>query len=139
MRLLSVFLIALFLYPPSAISNSSFLGDANVLISLRAAMVVPNHLLDSWRSSNYTAHCSWTGVQCDHMDRVVALNLCRMNISGSFPSQVTDLPALRLLNVSHNILDGSLPSNISKLRNLEVLDVRGIATGFELSREAQPS
>jgi len=32
-----------------------------------AAMIDPHHLLDSWKASNHTTHCSWPGVQCDHI------------------------------------------------------------------------
>jgi len=119
----SVFLLALFLYPSSVLPNSLFHGDARVLILMKASMADPNRLLDDWSTSNHSNHCSWTGVKCDHIGRVMALDLSSMNITGPFPSQLTYLPTLRLLNVSNNFLDGSFPSNISKLRNLEVLDV----------------
>lgn len=119
----SVFLLALFLYPSSALPNSSFHGDARVLILIKASMADPKPLLDNWSTSDHSSHCSWTGVKCDHIGRVVTLDLSGMNISGSFPTQLANLPALRFLNISNNCLNGSLSSNLSKLRNLEVLDV----------------
>jgi hypothetical protein len=82
------------------------------------AMIDPHHLLDSWKASNHTTHCSWPGVQCDHIGQVMALDLSSRNISSPFPSHVTNLRALRLLNVSNNFFNGSFPSDISNLRNL---------------------
>ena len=120
---ISIFFIFLFLYPSSAITNPSFHGDSEVLIAMKTATADPNHLLNNWNAFNHTTYCSWTGVQCDHVGRVVALELSNMSMSGPFPTQVTNLQALRLLNISNNFLTGSIPSNISKLKNLEVLDV----------------
>eukprot|EP00253_Pinus_taeda_P011287 PITA_11287 len=105
------------------ITDSSFHGDVRVLISMKEGMADSSHLLDSWSVSNHTTYCSWAGVQCDHVGQVVALHLSYMSISGPFPTEVTNLQALRFLNISNNFLTGSLPSNISKLKNLKVLDV----------------
>ena len=70
------FLFSLFLYPPSAMPNSSFFGEP-------------------WITPPSS------------------------KISGQFPGDVTNLLALRLLDVSGNILNGSLPSNIiSKLMDV---------------------
>ena len=113
------FLFVFFLYPSSATPNSSFFGDANVLISMKAAMVGNNNALHSWRASDNNTHCLWTGVQCDRLGRVVYLHLSNSKLSGQFPGDVTNLPALRLLDVSSNILNGSLPSYIiSKLMDV---------------------
>eukprot|EP00253_Pinus_taeda_P018320 PITA_18320 len=122
--LLSVFILALFLHPSSsALRNPSIHGDANALISMKAAIFDPHHWLDNWTVPDKNHHCAWTGVHCDLMGRVVALNLSSMDFSGPLLSHLANLPSLRLLDLSHNCLDGSLPTNLSKLRNLEVLDV----------------
>ncbi|KAH9332043.1 hypothetical protein KI387_004151, partial [Taxus chinensis] len=88
------------------------------------AMVAPGSVFKTWSVvSNHRDHCSWIGVQCDSVGRVVGLSIFGMNISGPIPPQIKSLSVLRLLNFSNNMFNGSLPTNVLKLRSVESLDM----------------
>lgn len=73
--------------------------------------------------------CSWQGVKCSDGDKqdlegVVALQLEENGLSGTLPSEVWTLPALRTLNVKkNNGLHVDLNGLSSASDTLEVLDV----------------
>eukprot|EP01018_Ginkgo_biloba_P023838 Gb_27191 [translate_table: standard] len=118
-------MFVMFVRTSSAIDDpsSDLSGDVSVLLSIKAVMApYSSSYLQGWVASNYTNYCSWTGVRCDCFDRVVELDLSNMNFSCPVPSEITNLSALRSLNISNNMFNGSLPANISKLKNLEMLD-----------------
>ncbi|KAG6493748.1 hypothetical protein ZIOFF_048750 [Zingiber officinale] len=117
--------------------------DASVLASMKAGFQSSIPELESWSEANLTSVCSWFGVRCD-LGRVAGVDLSNLNISGSIPVDVSgldalvnlslagnqlegeiklaNLPGLRFVNISGNLLDSGLEWNFESLRSLEVLD-----------------
>ncbi|XP_077229566.1 uncharacterized protein LOC143862406 isoform X2 [Tasmannia lanceolata] len=104
--------------------NSSLSKQASILISLKQAFSVPDSSLESWNESNYMSLCSWTGLQCDHMKRLVlSLNISNLNISGNFLPVISELKSLVNLSVAGNNLFGKFPPEIRNLTNLRFLNI----------------
>ena len=80
------------------------------------------------RSTNWTSYISpadWYGVIADQDGQITGLDLEDNNLIGSIPSQLSDITALRTLNLSFNSgLSGALPHAITKL-DLDDLNLEG--------------
>ena len=125
----------------------SITTDTEALISFKSQLRndTLNHL-SSWNQNS--SPCNWTGVQCDRLgQRVTALELSGLGLSGHLspyignlsslqflqlqnnqligliPDQIGNLFSLRVLNMSFNMLEGKLPSNITHLNELQILDL----------------
>lgn len=147
MESIGVFILLVLFMGFSVTADSSHSSDAKLLLALKAGIVDYNGYLDSWSENNSAHHCSWAGIQCDHSDHIISLDLSNMNLSGqilpeighlrslinltvavnfltgSFPDEITNAVGLRLLNISNNIFVGYFPSHFSRLQDLEILDV----------------
>ena len=107
-------------------TNSSFSGHGRVLISMKAKMYDPNHLLDSWKTSDPMTHYSWVGIRCDNVGRVMALDVSNMSLSDLFPNvspEIGNCSALKSIDLSQNEFRGAMPAEISKLSKLSYLNV----------------
>ncbi|XP_019180023.1 PREDICTED: receptor-like kinase TMK4 [Ipomoea nil] len=94
----------------------SFSDDATVMSKLFAGISQPP---SGWSISK--DHCTWKNVQCDKSTgSVVSINLDYQSISGTLPSELTQLASLRSLSLRGNFLSGSLPS-FANMSNLEEL------------------
>ncbi|KAF7804078.1 leucine-rich repeat receptor-like tyrosine-protein kinase PXC3 [Senna tora] len=102
------------------VSKSELVGaesqDQTVLLAINQELRVPG-----WdaNSSNY---CSWQGVSCDNHSMVVKLDLSHANLRGNV-TLVSQLKALRLLDLSDNNFHGFIPPAFGNLSDLEVLDL----------------
>lgn len=67
--------------------------------------------------------CTWFGVTCDYRDKVIEIDLTNNNLSGSLPSNLNAIDALRKLDLWDNNITGSIPSNLGDLVDLEYLDL----------------
>uniref|UniRef100_A0ACD5YAE2 Uncharacterized protein n=1 Tax=Avena sativa TaxID=4498 RepID=A0ACD5YAE2_AVESA len=69
--------------------------------------------------------CSWTGVSCDGLGRVAALDLSNRSLRGVVsPSSLASLPRLAKLNLSRNALRGNAPlQGLAALPGLQALDL----------------
>lgn len=147
MESIGVFILLVLLMGFTVTADSSHSSDAKLLLSLKKAILDPKGFLDSWSETNSANHCSWVGVQCDHFDHIISLDISNMNLSGRilpdighlrslinltvavnsfsgpFPPEITNAIGLRSFNISNNIFVGYFPSNFSRLKDLEVLDV----------------
>ncbi|KAL3820267.1 hypothetical protein ACJIZ3_006172 [Penstemon smallii] len=85
----------------------------------------PNNLLaNNW--SLDTPTCTWIGVTCNiRHQRIAALNVSNMNLSGTIPPQIGNLSFLVSLDMSGNNLNGNLPNELAKLKRLKNLRLRG--------------
>ena len=83
---------------------------------------------DSWNNSwdLTTSPDTWHGVTIQD-GQVVGISLLFNNLSGTLPASLSDLTALKTLELSFNKLEGSLPASLGSLSQLEVLAINGNA------------
>ncbi|KAL6517776.1 hypothetical protein OROMI_033477 [Orobanche minor] len=125
--------------------SSSIISDFHALIALRRGLehaeAVP--ALSTWKFSNPTSVCSWSGIRCSDgrvlyanisnmalhgsvspevskLDRVVELSVDGNNLTGEI--RIENMNGLRYLNISNNQFTGNLDWNYSSLANLRVFD-----------------
>ncbi|XP_057797792.1 probable LRR receptor-like serine/threonine-protein kinase At3g47570 [Salvia miltiorrhiza] len=84
----------------------------------------PSRLLaTNW--TNSSSVCSWIGVTCSlRHQRVAALNLSYMSLSGTIPPQLGHLSFLVSLDLRSNLFHGDLPQELSLLRRLKFISLR---------------
>ncbi|XP_038897469.1 probable LRR receptor-like protein kinase At1g51890 [Benincasa hispida] len=66
----------------------------------------------------------WSGIGCSNESspRIISLNLSSSNLTGLISTDIFDLTALQILDLSNNDLTGKVP-DLSKLSNLKVLNL----------------
>ena len=138
--------LLLFLFSACPTTHSS---DYEVLLKLKSSMMGPQGSgLEDWKHYlSPTAHCSFSGVSCDHDSRVISLNVSNIplfgfippeigllnkpvnltlaadNLSGMLPMEMANLTSLKVLNVSNNVFYGNFPGEITLgITELEILD-----------------
>nr|XP_043614466.1 probable LRR receptor-like serine/threonine-protein kinase At3g47570 [Erigeron canadensis] len=119
--------------------------DKQALLSIKSQTITqPPDALASWDQNS--SPCNWTRVSCgDRGQRVVGLDLSKLQITGqvspdignlsfltslelqenqfvALPETITKLTRLRVLNISSNNIQGSIPANISQCIQLRVVD-----------------
>ncbi|KAJ6797823.1 putative LRR receptor-like serine/threonine-protein kinase [Iris pallida] len=117
--------------PPSiSTSPASNATDRQALLSFKAHIYDdPLGALSSWSESNTTLHfCDWIGVTCGdplrHPERVTALELLSLNLTGTLSPSLANVTFLRTLNLSSNQLGGLIPSDFGRLSRLKYFDLR---------------
>ncbi|KAK6227830.1 hypothetical protein SCA6_000170 [Theobroma cacao] len=95
--------------------------DRLALLSLKDQLVGGSpDALNSWNSSLH--FCEWQGVICGRRhQRVIALNLSGLRLSGSISPSIGNLTFLRGINLSWNRLQGNIPKELGRLRRLRAL------------------
>ncbi|KAH9714634.1 protein kinase domain-containing protein [Citrus sinensis] len=117
-------LISLFIAAATA-NTSTITTDRDALLALKAHIThdPTNFFAKNWNTS--ISFCNWTGVTCDvHSHRVTVLNISRLNLTGTIPSQLGNLSSLQSLNLSFNRLSGSIPSAIFTMYTLKYVSFR---------------
>lgn len=78
--------------------------------------------------------CSWHGLQCadGHVD---SISINYNELSGSLPTEISQLQELRTLSLYYNQLEGNLPPEIGNLANLETLILHNNQLGGVLPAE----
>ncbi|XWS55427.1 hypothetical protein CRYUN_Cryun10bG0172900 [Craigia yunnanensis] len=136
MKFLFLFsLILFFLCSSRRVSshNLSLKKQASILVSLKQEFESSTPL-GSWNVSNALSLCSWTGIQCDVLNRsIVSLDISNSNISGSLSPVITQLPSLANLSVSGNNFSGEFPQKINKLTRLQFLNISNNMFSGELN------
>ncbi|CAK9227014.1 unnamed protein product [Sphagnum troendelagicum] len=120
-------------------SSSSLItneDDAQVLLQLvRSAAPGTWDALSGWNSSsgfgNPNPCADWVGISCNpSTGRVVNITLAGMRLGTDIPSQLGDLGALQLLNLSNCNLTGQIPAEFGNCSALKQLDVsQNLLTG----------
>nr|XP_027111962.1 probable LRR receptor-like serine/threonine-protein kinase At3g47570 isoform X2 [Coffea arabica] len=109
-----------------AAGNSNVTTDQLALLALRDRMInsEPREILaKNW--SITSSVCDWIGVTCGSRHRrVTALNISKMNLTGTLPPQLGNLSFLVSLNISRNNFHGELPPELVHLRRLRYLNFR---------------
>ncbi|PIN21427.1 Serine/threonine protein kinase [Handroanthus impetiginosus] len=79
-----------------------------------------NVLARNWSSDSPI--CSWIGVTCrSRHQRVAAINVSNMDLSGIIPPELGNLSFLVSLDMSGNKLHGNLPKELAKLKRLKFI------------------
>ena len=93
------------------------LGDQTTLLAINKELVVPG-----W-GVNSSDYCSWTRIYCSwNHSTVERLDLSRLQLRGNV-TLISELKALKWLDLSYNDFDGSIPSAFGNLSDLEFLDL----------------
>lgn len=93
------------------------LHDKTTLLSINKELGVPG-----WEVNN-SDYCSWPGIGCDSNSSMVEkLDLSRRNLRGN-ATLISELRALKWLDLSYNDFHGSIPSAFGNLSELEFLDL----------------
>ncbi|KAL6210775.1 hypothetical protein ACLB2K_016007 [Fragaria x ananassa] len=105
-------------YGSAAVANND---EASALLSLKAGLLDPLGSLKNWKAES--DHCKWTGVWCNTDGHVEKLDLSHMNLSGSVSGDIQWLKSLTTLNLCCSAFSSALPKSMSNLTALKSLDV----------------
>ncbi|CAN6545246.1 unnamed protein product [Malus baccata var. baccata] len=97
--------------------------EVSALLSMKAGLIDPLNSLKDWNLPENGAHCNWTGVWCNTEGHVEKLDLSHMNLSGPVSGDIQRLQSLTSLNLCCSGFSSSLPKSISNLTALKTLDV----------------
>eukprot|EP00249_Psilotum_nudum_P009651 c22066_g2_i1 orf=97-888(-) len=112
----SFFLLALVFYVlfSSCVSFAQE-DDTKCLEEMKASIIDPSRYLSNWVFGNDTPGylCSFYGVKCWQPDqnRVFSISLSNANLSGTFPSGLSDCTSIQELDLSRNNFQGDIPTN----------------------------
>ncbi|KAK9283574.1 hypothetical protein L1049_011822 [Liquidambar formosana] len=108
-----------------AMAPTNLTTDQSALFAFKAHITFDplNVLTHNW--STLTFFCNWIGVTCGaHHQRVIALNLPNMGLTGTIPPHLGNLSFPTVFNIENNRFHGHLPNEFVFLRRLEVIDLR---------------
>ncbi|XP_020089180.1 probable LRR receptor-like serine/threonine-protein kinase At3g47570 [Ananas comosus] len=100
-------------------------SDRAALLSFKSlADDDPFGALLSWNNGSLH-YCRWRGVSCGrrHPDRVTALDLKSLRLTGLVSPAVANLTFLRRIDLSDNMLGGRIPEEFGSLRRLRYLNL----------------
>ncbi|CAL9217346.1 unnamed protein product [Arabidopsis halleri] len=109
-----------FLFNSLWLASSNTEGDA--LHSLRANLVDPNNVLQSW-DPTLVNPCTWFHVTCNNDNSVIRVDLGNADLSGQLVPQLGQLKNLQYLELYSNNITGPVPSDLGNLTNLVSLDL----------------
>ncbi|XP_052200765.1 probable LRR receptor-like serine/threonine-protein kinase At3g47570 isoform X4 [Diospyros lotus] len=103
--------------------------DQSALIAFKTHIISSHHphnlLADNWSTSSSV--CDWIGVSCGigigQQERVTALNLSEMGLTGTLSPQLGNLSFLTLLDLSFNSFHGSIPAELGHLHQLKEINL----------------
>ncbi|KAG4161216.1 hypothetical protein ERO13_D01G042742v2 [Gossypium hirsutum] len=97
--------------------------DRSTLLALKAHVSDPrNFLTTNW--SVDISICNWVGVTCESRNqRVIALDLFNMSLSGTIPPDMGNLSFLTRLNIGYNNFHDLLPVQLTNLYRLKFISM----------------
>ncbi|CAA0820673.1 Leucine-rich repeat protein kinase family protein [Striga hermonthica] len=107
-KFLSLLLFTFF----SAAVRRTTADDATVMAQLAKSI---NPSPPGWTGPTF---CKWQGISCDSSGRVTSINLASKSLTGTIPSDLSQLSALKTLSLQRNKFSGPLPP-LSDLPSLE--------------------
>ena len=115
------FVCLLYILLAWCLSSSELVGaelqDQDILNAINQELRVPG-----WGDANNSNYCTWQGVSCGNHSMVEGLDLSHRNLRGNV-TLMSELKALKRLDLSNNNFDGSIPPAFGNLSDLEVLDL----------------
>ncbi|XP_026656656.2 receptor kinase-like protein Xa21 [Phoenix dactylifera] len=98
--------------------------DKLALLSFKSLLSDPLGALASWRNESHN-HCRWLGVTCGrrHPQRVTALDLDSLNLTGIISPNIANLTFLRRIHFPNNLLNGHIPQELGRLSRLQYLNL----------------
>ncbi|KAL8120938.1 receptor-like kinase TMK4 [Apium graveolens] len=96
------------------LSLTSSADDTATMTKLSTSLTSPP---SDWRGTSY---CQWSGINCDNSNKVTSINLSSKSLSGTLPSEISQLSQLKTLALQRNKLSGTLPSfaNLTSLQEI---------------------
>ncbi|KAL7102810.1 hypothetical protein ACP275_08G140900 [Erythranthe tilingii] len=107
--------------------------DKSALLALKSHITFDpaNILPQNWTNSSYV--CSWIGITCGlRHNRVTAVNISYMGLSGTIPPQLGNLSFLVSLDFKFNLFSGVLPQQLSFLHRLKFMSFRANTLSGEI-------
>ncbi|CDP08227.1 unnamed protein product [Coffea canephora] len=109
----------------TAMKRLSLGTDQSALLALKAHITSEQHefLSKNWSSrAAPPSVCDWIGFQCSSRhQRVTALNISNMGLTGTIPPDLGNLSLLVSLDLRNNSFHGNLPEELSHLRRLRFI------------------
>ncbi|MBA0844795.1 hypothetical protein Gotur_024442 [Gossypium turneri] len=99
---------------------SNITNDQSALLALKSHIIHDPHnfLVTNWSTS--ASVCNWIGVTCGSKhQRVIALNLSPMDLTGTIPYQLGNLSFLGWLDIHDNNFHGSISIEFADLHRLK--------------------
>ncbi|KAA3467746.1 LRR receptor-like serine/threonine-protein kinase FLS2 isoform X2 [Gossypium australe] len=107
--------------------------DQSALLALKAYIVSDPQKMLKTNWSAATSVCNWIGITCgSRHQRVIALNLSSMLLTGTIPSQIGNLSFLTSLDLMNNSFNGPLPDQFTNLHRLKHIDLSWNNFGGEI-------
>ncbi|KAI5683155.1 hypothetical protein M9H77_04383 [Catharanthus roseus] len=118
-----VSLVVHFLMVSLAMGTTNISTDKTSLLALKSTISDPTKILtNNWSSE--TSPCDWIGISCSSLhNRVTALNISKMGLSGSISPQFGNLSFLVSIDFSSNNFHGFLPQEFVRLRRLRFISL----------------
>ncbi|KAL3506535.1 hypothetical protein ACH5RR_031917 [Cinchona calisaya] len=113
-----------------AMTKTNITTDQYALLSLKSQIISEsnnnnnNHIIIAKNWSVSYPVCQWIGVTCGaRRQRVTALNISNMGITGMIPPNLGNLSFLVSLDLSRNNFNGEIPQELSRLHRLRFLNL----------------
>ncbi|CAM0954888.1 unnamed protein product [Alopecurus aequalis] len=104
----------------SALANQT--PDAAALLALKSGLQDPGGNLQSW-DPDLVDPCTWFHITCDGNNRVIRVDLQRMDLSGPLSPELSKLDQLQYMELYGNNFHGTIPEEFGDLKNLMGLDL----------------
>ncbi|KAL7139427.1 hypothetical protein ABFS83_09G049800 [Erythranthe nasuta] len=110
----------------SSKNSHSLITDQSSLLVLKSRITLDPYRIITSNWTDSSSVCSWIGITCGrlHHNRVTAVNISHMGLSGTIPPQLGNLSFLVSLDFSFNLFGGVLSQQLSLLHRLKFISFR---------------